>query len=101
MDGFFSFYAKKSGEIRLCVDYRAVNKRTSRDAYPLLLPDEVHDWLAGSAIFSTLDLRCGYWQLPVSPGDQEKTAFCSEPGMGFVACHLGYQGHQRHFKGYG
>ena len=76
------FVQKKSGKIRLCVDYRALNKRTSRDAYPLLLPDEVQDRLAGSTIFSTLDLRYGYWQLPVSPGDQENTAFCPRPGMG-------------------
>ena len=38
--------------------------------------------LAGSTMFSTLDLRSGYWQVPVSPGDQEKTAFCPGPGMG-------------------
>ena len=96
------FVQKKSGEIRLCVDYRALNKRTSRHAYPLPLPDEVQHRLAGSTIFSTLDLQCGYWQLLVSPGDQEKSAFCPGPGMGlyeFVACHLGYQGHQGHFKG--
>ena len=82
MDGPCSFCTKKSGEIRLCVDYRALNKRTSRDAYPLPLSDEVQDRLAGSTIFSTLDLWCGYWQLPVSPEDQEKTAFCPGPGMG-------------------
>ena len=76
------FIPKKSGEIRLCVDYRALNKKTSRDAYPLPLPDAVQDRLAGSTIFTTLDLRCGYWQVPVWPGDQEKTAFCPGPGMG-------------------
>ena len=76
------FIPKKSGEIRLCVDYRALNKKTSRDAYPLPLPDAVQDRLAGSTIFSTLDLRCGYWQVPVWPEDQEKTAFCPGPGMG-------------------
>ena len=76
------FIPKKSGEIRLCVDYRALNKKTSRDAYSLPLPDAVQDRLAGSTIFTTLDLRCGYWQVPVWPGDQEKTAFCPGPGMG-------------------
>ena len=50
------FLCKKSREIRLFVDYRALNKRTSWDAYPLPLPDEVQDRLAGSTIFSTLDL---------------------------------------------
>ena len=57
---------KKTGDIRICVDY----------AYPLPHPDEVQDKLSGSMIFSTLDLRSGYWQLPVNPADCYKTAFC-------------------------
>ncbi len=76
------FARKKSGEIRLCVDYRELNKRTTKDAYPLPLPDEVQDQLSGSGILSTLDLQCGYWQLPVNPDDVAKTAFCPGPGMG-------------------
>ena len=76
------FVPKKSGDLRLCIDYRELNKKTARDAYPLPLPDEVQDRLSGSTIFSTLDLQSGYWQLPVSPSDQEKTAFCPGPGMG-------------------
>ena len=70
---------KKTGEIRLCVDYRELNKRTTKDAYPLPLPDEVQDRLSGATI---LDLQSGYFQLPVHPEDQEKTAFCPGPGMG-------------------
>ena len=81
------FVQKQSDEIRLCVDYRALNKRTSQDAYPLPLPDEVQDQLAGLTIFSTLDIQCGYWQLPVSPEDQGKTAFCPGPGMGLYEFH--------------
>ncbi len=76
------FVPKKSGEIRICVDYRELNKRTTRDAYPLPLPDEVQDRLAGSTIFSNLDLQSGLWQMPVFPGDREKKAFCPVPGMG-------------------
>ena len=76
------FVREKSGDLRLCVDYRELNKRTTKDAYPLPLPDEVQDQLAGSTMFSTLDLQSGYWQVPVSPGDQEKTAFCPGPGTG-------------------
>ena len=57
LDGFDG---KKSGEIHLCVDYRELNKKMTKDAYPLPLPEEVQDCLAGSAIFSTLDLQCGY-----------------------------------------
>ena len=76
------FVRKKSGDIRLCVDYRELNKKTQRDTYPLPLPDKVQDKLANSSIFSTLDLQCGYWQLPVHPQDRHKTAFCPDPGMG-------------------
>jgi hypothetical protein len=83
------FTRKESGEIRLCVDYRELNKKTKKDAYPLPLPDEVQDNLAGSTVFTTLDLQCGYWQVPVNPTDQEKTAFCPGPGMGlFKFCRM-------------
>ena len=76
------FVPKKSGDLRICIDYRELNKQTTKDAYPLPLPDEVQDRLAGSTIFSTLDLHSGYWQLPVNHEDQKKTAFCPGPGMG-------------------
>ena len=67
--------------ICLCVEYREFNKKT-QDTYPVLLPDEVQDKLTNSAIFSTLDLQCGHWQMPVNPPDCHKTAFCPGPGMG-------------------
>ena len=95
------FIPKKSGEIRLCVDYRALNKKTSRDAYPLPLPDAVQDHLAGSTIFTTLDLRCGYWQVPVWPGDQERQLSVQDQVWGytsFVAFLLGCWGHQGPFR---
>ena len=76
------FVPKKSGELRMCIDYRELNKKTVKDAYPLPLADEVQDHLAGSTIFSTLDLRSGYWQMPVHQSDQYKTAFCPGPGLG-------------------
>ena len=76
------FVRKKNGEVRICVDYRELNKRTTKDAYPLPRPDEVQDRLKDSTVFSTLDLRSGYWQLPVHADDQPKTAFCPGPGFG-------------------
>ena len=83
------FVRKKSGEIRLCVDYRELNKKTTKDAYPLPLPDEVQDQLKGAKVFTTLDLQCGYWQMPVNSTDREKTAFCPGPGMGlFQFCRM-------------
>ena len=69
------FVPKKSGQLRICIDYREPNNRTTKDSYPLPLPDEVQDQFAGSTVFSTLDLHSGYWQLPVNPPDQEKVAF--------------------------
>ena len=89
MDGPAVFVKKKTGEIRLCVDYRELNKKTTRDAYSLPLPNEVQDCLAGSSIFSTLNLQSGYWQIPVHPKDREKTAFSPGPGMGlFQFCRM-------------
>ena len=76
------YVPKKNGELRICIDYRELNKRTMKDAYPLPLPDEVQDRLAGAKIFSKLDLQSGYWQLPVQEEDRLKTAFCPGPGMG-------------------
>uniref|UniRef100_A0A5S6R425 RNA-directed DNA polymerase n=1 Tax=Trichuris muris TaxID=70415 RepID=A0A5S6R425_TRIMR len=76
------FTRKKSGELRFCVDYRQLNKRTIKDAYPLPLPDEVQDRLGGATVFSTLDLNSGFWQLPIHPDDRHKTAFCPGPGLG-------------------
>ena len=75
------FVHKKNGDVRICVDYRALNKQTVKDSYPLPLPDEVQDRLAGCTMFSTFDLRSGYWQLPVHKPDQLKTAFCPGPGL--------------------
>ena len=83
------FVRKKTGDLCLCVDYRELNKKTVKDAYPLPLPDEVQDRLAGATIFTTLDLQCGYWQMPINLSDREKTAFCLGPGMGlFQFCRM-------------
>eukprot|EP00731_Ephydatia_muelleri_P002618 Em0001g2618a len=95
------YVKKKTGEIRLCVDYRALNKQTTKDAYPLPLPDKVQDRLCGCTIFSTLDLRSGYWQVPIAPSDVEKTAFCPGPGLGlfhFKRMPFGLTGAPRSFQ---
>ncbi|KHJ40560.1 hypothetical protein D918_09398 [Trichuris suis] len=70
---------KRSGEVRICVDYRELNKRTGKDAYPLPLPDDVFDRISGAKVFSTLDMQSGFWQVPVSPQDVQKTAFSPGP----------------------
>ena len=72
---------KKDGKFRFCVDYRKLNKVTKKDAHPLPRIDDLLDSLQGSNIFSTLDLRSGYWQVSMSPEDCEKTAFSTPDGL--------------------
>ena len=76
------FVPKKNGEIRICVDYRELNKRTQKNSYPLPLPDEVQEKIGKSQVFSKLDCRKGFWQVPLCTEDQHKTAFSPGPGMG-------------------
>ena len=83
------FVPKKSRELRICVDYRPLNKQTVKNSYLLPLPDEVQDRLTKAAVFSTLDLHSGFWQLLIAEADQPKTAFCLGPGMGlYQFCHM-------------
>ena len=72
---------KKDGTLRHCIDYRQVNGITQKDAYPIPRIDETLDTLAGSCIFTTLDLLSGYWQVEVQPEDREKTAVCTPEGL--------------------
>src|ERR1700733_12146728 len=71
---------KKDGTPRFCTDYRAVNLKTRKDAYPLPLIGESLDTLAGARWFSTFDLRAGYHQLAVHPKNRHKTAFVTRQG---------------------
>ena len=83
---------KKDGSLRFCIDYRGLNKVTSKDAYPLPLPDQVQDKLYGMEYFTKLDLNSGYWQIPVKESEKNKTAFSPGPGMGLknlMFCRLG------------
>ena len=67
---------KKDGTLRLCVDYCALNKVTVADAFLLPKIDDLLGQL-GSHYFSILDLKSGYWQIPVHPSSQAKTAFAT------------------------
>ena len=66
---------KKDGAIRLCVDYRQLNKVTIKNRYPLPRIDDLMDQLVGACVFSKIDLRSGYHQIRVKSEDVSKTSF--------------------------
>ncbi|GBM68120.1 Transposon Ty3-I Gag-Pol polyprotein [Araneus ventricosus] len=72
---------KKNGTWRFCVDYRRLNKITKKDVYPLPRIDDALDSLSGASLFSTMDLKSGYWQIEVDERDREKTAFITPDGV--------------------
>uniref|UniRef100_A0A803JJR6 Gypsy retrotransposon integrase-like protein 1 n=1 Tax=Xenopus tropicalis TaxID=8364 RepID=A0A803JJR6_XENTR len=72
---------KKNGSIRMCVDYRTLNQRTIPDQYTTPRIEDALNCLVGSKWFSVLDLRSGYYQIPMHPEDKEKTAFITPLGF--------------------
>ena len=72
---------KKDGTTRFCIDYRQLNAVTVKDRYPLPLIQDIFDQLGGSKLYSSLDMRSGYWQLPMAEASIEKTAFVCHRGQ--------------------
>lgn len=72
---------KKTGRIRMCIDYRTLNSRTIPDQYTTPRIDDALDCLTGSKWFSVLDLRSGYYQIAMAEEDKEKTAFICPLGF--------------------
>jgi hypothetical protein len=75
------FVQKKDGSLRMCIDYRQLNKVTVKDRFPLPRIDDIFDKLQGCTMFSSLDCDSAYWQVRISDEDVPKTAF-RVPGLG-------------------
>jgi len=74
------FVSKKDGGLRMCIDYRALNKITVKNRYPLPRIEDLFDQLQGAQYFTSLDLTQGYHQIRISEEDIPKTAFRTPMG---------------------
>ena len=74
---------KKNSSLRFCVDFRQLNAAMVKDAHPIPRIDDLLDALHGARWFSTLDLKSGYWQVPIQEWDKDKTAFRTSSGQLF------------------
>ena len=74
------FVKKKDGTLRMCINYRQINKVTVKNKYSLPRIEDLFDQLKGACIFSKIDLRSGYYQLRVKDADAPKTAFRTRYG---------------------
>jgi hypothetical protein len=75
------FVKKKDQTLQMCVDYRPLNEVTIKNKYPLPRIDILFDQLTGARVFSKIDLRSGYHQIRIRPGDIPKTAFTMRYGL--------------------
>ncbi|KAJ8771340.1 hypothetical protein K2173_026517 [Erythroxylum novogranatense] len=74
------FIKKKDGTLRLCINYRQLNRITVKNKYPLPRIDDLFDQLQGAQVFTKLDLRSGYYQLKIAEADVPKSAFRTRYG---------------------
>ena len=68
-------------EFRMCIDYRALNEKTIKDRYRIPSMRDLYRKLQGNRIFSNIDLRSGYYHIPIKEEDRAKTAFITDQGL--------------------
>ena len=76
---------KKDSGLRFCIDFRKLNARTKKDSYPLPCIQETLESLEGSCIFSSFDLKSGFWQVEMDEASKQYTAF-TVGSLGFFEC---------------
>jgi len=92
------FVHKKDGTLRMCVDYRALNKVTMKNGYPLFQIDDLFDRLSRAKVFSKIDLRSKYYQIRIAEGDEKKTGCRTRYGSyEFLVMSSGSPTHLPHF----
>ena len=74
------FQKKHDGSLRMCIDYRALNKVTVKNKYPIPLIADLFDQLGRARYFTKLDLRSGYYQVRIAEGDEPKTTCVTRYG---------------------
>ena len=73
---------KKDSTLHFCIDFRCLNAHTKKDSYPLPQIQEALESMAGSAHFSSMDFKSGFWQIKMAPRSQQYMAFTME-NLGF------------------
>ena len=66
---------KKDGTLRFCIDFRRLNERTEKDSFPMLRMIDTMETMVGAKIFSSMDLKSGFWQVKMAEESCPYTAF--------------------------
>ncbi|UYV61212.1 K02A2.6-like [Cordylochernes scorpioides] len=78
---------KGEGRVRLCIDYRLLNRKIISDSFPIPLMEDIVQKVQGARVFSCLDILSAYWTIPLHPKDREMTCFSTSEGS-YVWCRL-------------